>query len=214
MIILSFKTYKEATAGGAFKLCQIVKEVREKTGVRIIPAVQAVDIYRIKKETGIEVWAQHIDPIDPGRHMGWISPYAIKQAGATGVIINHSEYKLTDDIVKKTLEKAKEYGLENIVIGHTPELVLKYDRYNPDFICYEKEDMIASGISMLKTEAENVKKLVVSLKHPLIIGAGISTTQDIKEALKLGAKGVILSSAFVLSKNPEATLIEFTSAFL
>ncbi|GAB4218716.1 MAG: triose-phosphate isomerase [Candidatus Microgenomates bacterium] len=214
MIILSFKTYKQSTGDEAVKLCWIVKKVKEKTGVRIIPVVQATDIYRVKKEVGIEVWAQHIDPIDPDRHMGYISPFAVKQAGATGVVINHSEHKLTNEEVKKTLEKAKEYGLENIVIGHTQELVLKYDLLNPNFIAYEKEDLIASGVSMLTKEQDNVKKLISLVKHPLIIGAGISNPNDIKQALSLGAKGVILSSAFVLSKDPEKTLIELASAFL
>ena len=102
MIILSLKTYKEATGDNAFKLLSSVKKISEETGVKIIPAVQPTDIYRIKKELGIEVWAQHMDPIEPGKNMGWLSPYALKEAGATGVVINHSEHKTTDEIVKKT----------------------------------------------------------------------------------------------------------------
>ncbi len=214
MIILSFKTYREATSENAVRLCQIVKNVREKTGVRIIPAVQPTDIYQIKKEVGIEVWAQHIDPIDPGRHMGWISAYAVKQAGATGVVINHSEHKLSDDLVKKTLEKAKEYQLENIVIGQTVENVVKFDSFDPDFTSYEKDEFISTGIPLLTSEKENIKKLVSVLRHPLIIGAGISKPEDIKQALDLGAKGVILSSAFVLSDNPEKTLFDLAQVFL
>jgi len=213
MIILSLKTYKEATGENAIKLLSCVKKIIEETGVEIIPAVQPTDIYRVKKELGIEVWAQHIDPIEPGKNFGWLSPYALKEAGATGVVINHSEHKTTDENVKKILDKAKQYGLRNVVIGFNPEMVIKYDSWEPDFISYEREDMIGTGVSMLTQEEENIKKLVGVLKHPLIIGAGISTGEDTKQAVRLGAKGAILASGFVLAKDPEGKLRELAMGF-
>lgn len=213
MIFLSLKTYKESTGEAAVKLLSCVKKVSQETGVTIIPAVQPTDIYRVKRELGIEVWAQHMDPIEPGKNMGWLSPYALKEAGATGLIINHSEHKMDDDHVKKILDKAKEYGLKSVICGFNVEMVIKFDLWNPDYISYEREDMIGTGVSMITKEAENVKKLVSVLKNPLIIGAGISTGEDIKQALSLGAKGAILASGFVLAKDPEAKLRELAQAF-
>ncbi len=213
MIILSFKTYKESTGDNALKLCQIVKKVIEKTKAKIIPAVQATDIYRIKKEVDIEVWAQHVDPIDPGRHMGWISPYALKQAGATGVIINHSEHKIEKKLIKITLDKAKKYDLKTILISHDFETAKEFDQYEIDFLGYENEEFIASGVSLLTKEKDKISDVIKYLKHPLIIGAGISTKNDVKEAIKLGAKGVILSSAFVLAQDPEKILLEMAEVF-
>lgn len=213
MIILSLKTYKESTGEAAIKLLSCVKKVSEETGVKIIPAVQPTDIYRVKKELGIEVWAQHLDPIEPGKNMGWLSPYALREAGATGVVINHSEHKMPDEMVKKVLDKAKEYGFKNVICGFNPEMVIKYDSWEPDFISYEREDMIGTGVSMLTQEEENIKKLVSVLKRPLIIGAGISTGEDTKQAVALGAKGAILASGFVLAKDPEAKLRELAEGF-
>lgn len=214
MIFLSLKTYKESTGSAAIRLLSSVKRVSKETGVTIIPAVQPTDIYRVKRELGIEVWAQHMDPIEPGKNMGWLSPYALKDAGATGLIINHSEHKMDDAHVKKILDKAKEYGLKSIICGFSTDMVIKFDSWNPDYVSYEREDMIGTGISMVTKEAENIKKLVKVLKNPLIIGAGISTGKDIKEALSLGAKGAILASRFVLAKDPEAKLRELASAFI
>jgi len=213
MILLSLKTYRESTGEVAVKLLSCVKKISEETGVTIIPVVQPTDIYRVKKELGIEVWAQHMDPIEPGKNFGWLSPYAIKEAGATGVVINHSEHKGSDEQVKRILDKAKKYGLRNVVIGFNPETVIKYDTWEPDYVSYEREDMIGTGVSMLTQEEENIKKLVSVLKRPLIIGAGISTGEDIRQAIKLGAKGAILSSAFVLAKDPEAKLQELVEGF-
>jgi triosephosphate isomerase len=213
MIFLSLKTYKEATGDAVIKLLSSVKQVSQESGIPIIPVAQPTDIYRIKKELDIEVWAQHMDPIDPGKNMGWLSPYSLKDAGATGVVINHSEHKTTDENIKKILNKAKEYQLKNVVIAFDPETVIKYDSWEPDFISYEKEDAIGTGESMVKTEEENIKKLVSVLKKPLIIGAGISTGEDIKNAIKLGAKGVIMASRFVLAENPEEKLRELVVGF-
>ncbi|MEK7634145.1 MAG: triose-phosphate isomerase [Patescibacteria group bacterium] len=213
MIFLSLKTYKESTGSAAVKLLSCVKRVSKETGVEIIPAVQPTDIYRIKKELGIEVWAQHMDPIEPGKNMGWLSPYALKEAGASGLVINHSEHKMDDAHVKKILDKAKEYGLKNVICGFNMEMVMKFDSWNPDYVSYEREDMIGTGVSMITKEAENIKKLVSVLKRPLVIGAGISTGEDIKQAIKLGAVGAILASGFVLAKDPEAKLRELAEGF-
>lgn len=214
MIFLSLKTYKEGTGDRVIQLLSSVKKISEETGVRIISVAQPTDIYRVKKELGIEVWAQHMDPIDPGKNMGWLSPYALKEAGASGLVINHSEHKMSDEMVKKTLDKAKQYGLRNVICGFNPEMVIKYDSWGPDYISYEREDMIGTGVSMITKEAENIKKLVSVLKRPLVIGAGISTGEDIKQAIKLGAAGAILASGFVLAKDPEAKLRELAEGFI
>lgn len=213
MIFLSLKTYKEATGDAVIKLLSSVKKISEETGVRIISVAQPTDIYRIKKELGIEVWAQHMDPIDPGKNMGWLSPYSLKAAGATGVVINHSEHKVSDEIIKQTLEKAKQYNLQTLLIGHNVDMVLSFASWGPDYLSYEREDMVGGGVSMLTEEVDHVKRLVSELKIPLIIGAGVSTWEDIKSALALGAKGAILASAFTLAADPEAKLRELAGAF-
>lgn len=213
MIFLSLKTYKESTGEAAVKLLSCVKKVSQETGVTIIPAVQPTDIYRVKKELGIEVWAQHMDPIEPGKNMGWLSPYALKEAGATGLVINHSEHKMDDVHVKKILDKAKEYDLKSIICGFNMDMVIKFDSWDPDYISYEREDMIGTGVSMITKEAENIKKLVSVLKRPLVIGAGISTGEDIRQAIKLGAVGAILASGFVFAKDPEKKLRELAEGF-
>ena len=193
MIFLALKTYKQTTGDEVIKILSPVKKVQEETGVSIIACAQATDVYRIKKELDIEVWAQHIDPIDPGKNTGWISPYSIRQAGATGVLINHSEHKIPEEAIIKTVEKAKQYGLKTMLIGHTVEMVEKFNSFDINFISYEKEDLIASTTSMIDQQEEAIKELIKKLKHPLIIGAGINDGEDVK--------------------NPEAKLRELASGF-
>ncbi len=155
-----------------------------------------------------------MDPIDPGRNMGWLSPYSLKEAGASGVFINHSEHQVSKDIVRKTLEKAEQYNLKTMIIGFNLEMVIEFDSLDPDYIGFERIDSIGTGVSMIKTESENIKQLLLKVKNPLIIGAGISTGEDVRDALSLGAKGVVLASRFVLSENPKAKLRELAAEFV
>jgi len=211
MIFLNLKTYKEATGKKAVKLLSSLKDI--KTKVKVIPIVQATDIFRIKKELGIEIWAQHADPIDEGRATGYISAFSLKEAGASGVLINHSEHKLEKEAIFFVIKKAKENNLKTLLVGHNEKMVLEFDKLPIDFLAYEDERLIATETSILATQASIIKNLAQKLNHPLIVGAGIKSGEDVKNALFCGAKGVLIASHFVKAKSPEDKLKEFLSAF-
>lgn len=214
MIFLALKTYKQTTGDQVIKILSSVKKVMNETNIPIIAIAQATDIYRIKKELDIEVWAQHIDPIDPGQNTGWTSPYSVKEAGATGVLINHSEHKISEEAVVKTVEKAKQYGLKTMVIGQSPKMVIKYDSLDTDFVSYEKEDLIASSTSLIDQQEAAIRELVKKIKHPLIIGAGINDGEDTKKSKAAGAAGVLMATYFVTAPDPEAKLRDLAKGFL
>ena len=211
MIFLSLKTYPEATGDNAIKLLTIVKRVTQETGVPIFPAAQAVDIYRITQELGIEVWAQHIDPIDPGRHFGWISPASVKQAGASGVVINHAEHPVSPTVIQTTITQARKYQLKTLVLCETSDLARQVSAWNPDFIGYEKGELIAGPVAMIDQEEANIRQLAGEISQPLIIGAGITTGEHVRKTLAAGGKGVILASAFVKAPDPRTKLMELAA---
>lgn len=211
MIFLSLKTYPEATGEAVIKLLTAAKAVSEDTGVSIIPCAQVTDIYRIKQELGIEVWAQHVDPIDPGRHSGWISPYSVKAAGAAGTVINHAEHPLELEVIHQTILTAREYQLKTLVLCETVDLAQHVSGWNPDFIGYEKGELIAGPIAMIDQEEANIKQLAQSLSQPLIVGAGITSGEHVRKTLAAGGKGVILASAFVKAADPQAKLRELAA---
>ena len=94
IIIINFKTYSEATGKKAVDLSKIAEKVSTETGVNIGLAPQFVDISSIAKTVSNPVFAQHIDPITPGSSTGHILLEAVKEAGAVGSLINHSERRL------------------------------------------------------------------------------------------------------------------------
>jgi len=162
---------------------------------------------------GIEVWAQHVDPIDEGRATGYISAFSLKEAGASGVLINHSEHKLEKKAIIFVLKKSKENNLKTLLVGHTKEMVLEFDKLSIDFLAYEDERLIATETSILEVQTPIIKELVQKLNHPLIVGAGIKSGEDVKKTLLCGAKGVLLASHFVKERSPEDKLKELVFAF-
>ena len=48
---------------------------------------------------------------------------------------------------------------------------------------------------------------------PVLIGAGVKGGQDVEVGLRLGAKGIVLSSAVVLAEDPKKILLELAEGF-
>lgn len=213
MLIINFKTYKEATGKNGLVVAQIAQKISEQIGVNIIVVPQPTDIYEIKKATGIEVWAQYIDPIDPDRHTGFISPYALRQAGATGVLINHSERRLTLEEIEKRVKYTKKYGLTTLVLTDSVEEAEKINLMEPDYIGYEKEELIAGDVPIIEVEGPNIENIMDKIDRPLIVGAGIKEKEDIIGSLKIGAKGVILASGIIKAQDVEEKILELAKAF-
>ncbi|MBU4397216.1 triose-phosphate isomerase, partial [Patescibacteria group bacterium] len=72
MIIINFKLYKNTFGKGALKLAKICKKVMDESKIEVVLAVSPVDIYKIKKETGLKLYCQNIDEYEDGRWTGWI----------------------------------------------------------------------------------------------------------------------------------------------
>ena len=69
-------------------------------------APQYANIYRISQEVGLPVLAQHIDAVEAGGHTGSILPESVKEAGAVGTLINHSEQRKQLFNIDATIKKA------------------------------------------------------------------------------------------------------------
>jgi len=220
IIIVNFKTYEEATAERAFKLAKLCEFVSFEYGLNISVAPQFTDIKPIAGEIEIPVFSQHVDPIDPiesGKYTGHISPLSIKEAGAIGTLINHSERRLDLEKIRKCVDLAKKYGLISVCCSESVDESKEIAKFNPDFIAYEPPELIGTGISVSQTKPEVVKKIVDEVKtiNPdikILCGAGISNGEDVKRALELGTVGVIPASGVVKATNPEDVLVDFAEA--
>ncbi|MBS7641588.1 MAG: triose-phosphate isomerase [Candidatus Bathyarchaeia archaeon] len=217
MIAVNFKTYREATGAKAVALAKIAEKVSEETGVCIVVAPQFSDLYRVASEVSIPVFAQHIDPIEPGAYTGHVLAESIKEAGAIGSLINHSERRLQLADIDVCVKRCRSLGLVSLVCTNTPEVSAAAAALNPDIIAYEPPELIGTGIPVSKAKPEAVTdalRLVeaVNPKVTVLCGAGISRGEDVKVALQLGTRGVLLASGVVKAKDPYAVLREMADA--
>lgn len=216
-LIVNFKTYLEATGEGAVRIAKEAERVSLKTNVPIGVAPQLTDIATVTKAVGIPVFAQHIDPIRPGSYTGYVLADAVKEAGAIGTIINHSERQLTLSDVNAVIEIAREKGLISVVCASNPVISAAVAAMEPDVIAIEPPELIGTGIPVSKVKPEaimNTVKLIrkVSPTVTIICGAGIHCGEDVVAAMKLGAQGVLTASGVVKSGNPYKVLYELAEA--
>jgi len=217
LIIVNFKTYLEATGRKAVELAENAEKVSLETNVSIGVAPQFSDLSTVAKNVDIPVFAQHIDPVKPGSHTGHVLAEAVKEAGAIGTIINHSERQLKlseiDEIIKITREK----GLVSVVCANNPAISMAVATLEPDILAIEPPELIGTGIPVSKAKPEVVTdtvKLVrkVNSKVMILCGAGISHGEDVTAALRLGTQGVLVASGIVKAKNQYTILREFAEA--
>lgn len=216
IVILNFKTYLESTGARALKLAKVSEEVADETGMNIAVSPQHADIWRIAEEVEIPVLAQHVDPVDAGGHTGSVLLESVKEAGASGTIINHSEQRMKladiDAVVKKTVKA----GMVSVVCTNNVETSAAAATLKPDFVAIEPPQLIGSGIPVSKAEPEVVEGTVdvihgIDPDVKVLCGAGISTGEDMKAALDLGANGVLLASGIILADDPKKALLDLVS---
>jgi triosephosphate isomerase len=217
MIIVNFKTYLESTGQNALKLAKQAEKAAKETGAQIVVAPQTCDLQKIAEAVEIPVFAQHIDPIKPGSSTGHVLAEAVKEAGAVGTLINHSERQLRLIDIDATIALCREKGLVSCVCANNPSVSAAVAAMNPDITSMEPPELIGSGISVSKAKPEIISdtvKLVhkVNSKMTILCGAGISTAEDVSIGLMLGTKGVLVASGIVKAKDPYSVLRAFGEA--
>lgn len=212
IILVNFKDYKEASSEKAVKLARICDDVRRKYKKEIWAAVQVSDIFRVSSKMKIRVLAQHIDPVEAYRSTGFVEATDVKKNGAYGTLLNHSEHKLKFDNLRKAVQMARKAKLKIIICAATPNEVKKVKALRPDYIAIEPPELIAGNISVSRAKPEVITKSVKLTKIKVLCGAGIKTKEDVEKAIELGAKGILVSSGVVLSKNPRKVLEDFAKA--
>jgi len=219
ILFLNFKTYEEATADKAVSLALSAQEVSSRNNVSIVLVVQAVDIRLVAETTALPIFAQHVDSVGFGSNTGFVNADAVKRAGAIGTVLNHAEHKLSNDVLIKSILKAKESGLIVMVCAESKERAVEIASFEvkPDFIAFEPPELIGGDISVstaLPEILEETVKAVSSVSNvPVITGAGIKNQKDASLALKLGTRGIFVASGIIKAVNQKKALEEITQGF-
>lgn len=202
IVVINLKTYQQGE-----KAVKVAKEM-EKVDKNIILGVQASDLYEIAKKTKLKIYAQHVDYYEPGRNTGYILPEAVKKDGAVGTFLNHSEHKLSYDILKKTIERCRKVKLKILVFASNLKEAEKIQKLKPDYLAIEPPELVGGNKSVSTAKPELIRKIKSKIKMKFLVGAGVHTHEDVVIACKLGAAGIAVSSAITKAKNSGKKLRE------
>lgn len=216
IVILNYKTYLESSGENALELARALKSASEESGITMVAAPQAADIYRIQDQISLPIFAQHIDPISPGGHTGSNLIETLIEAGISGSLINHSENRMKLADIDEVIQLCKQNDIESCVCTNNIATSKAIATLSPDAVAVEPPELIGTGIPVSQAQPEVVEDSVkgvksINKKIKVLCGAGISTGDDMKAAMDLGADGVLLASGIVKAENPKEALLDLVS---
>lgn len=212
-IVVNFKVYKESTGSSGLKLAKLCEEAAKETGASIAICPPMSELGYVARQIKIPCFAQHADALELGSATGFTPIEAVKESGASGTLINHSEHRLKIADIDFLVSKAKKLAIETIICTNNTSVSAAAAAFEPNFVAVEPPELIGSGISVSKAQPEIVKGSVEAVKRinknvKVLCGAGITTGEDVRAALKLGADGVLLASGVVKAKDQKKAILE------
>lgn len=217
LVLVNFKCYLEATGARAVQLAKYAQQVNEKVGVSVAVAPQTADLRLVSRQVELPVFAQHVDPITAGSYTGHVLAESVREAGATGVLVNHSERRLQASTIEEVISRAKGLGLTTVVCANTSGIAAAVASLDPDMIAVEPPELIGSGVAVSKAKPEVVTDTVSRIRRInseviILCGAGITSGEDVKAALKLGTEGVLVASGVVKARDQAAAIEDLARA--
>ncbi len=218
-IIVNLKAYPQSLGERSVQVSKAIAEAGEEKDVGVGVSPQYADLYRVTDEVDIPVYAQHVDSLEPGRGTGYLLPEAAEKAGAVGSLVNHSERRLELDEIESIVERLREIDSTSIVCAEDADAAADVAEFSPDMVAVEPPELIGTGRSVSQVKPEIIEDTVekvhdVDSDVDVLCGAGVSTGEDVKIALELGAKGILIASAVVKADDPKEAMIDLADGAL
>lgn len=214
LFIITFKSYSETLGARGEAIAKAAKMAADRFGINIAIAPTFSDIRLLSSI--VPVIAQHIDPVEPGAHTGSITAESVKEAGAVGTLLNHSEKRISAKDIETCILRAKQNNLMSICCSSSPQESAALARLKPDYILIEPPELIGGNNSISQTRPDIISETVRMVKAinesiGVICGAGVSNRNDSLIAKQLGASGVIVGSAIAKSRRPQDIIEDVAS---
>ncbi len=163
----------------------------KKTRMIICPPATALSVVNdVIKDSSVALGAQNMYWEKEGAYTGELSPGMIKSAGATYVIIGHSERRQyfgeTDETVNKKIKAALENGLNPIVcVGESLE---EREANITEKIVSKQISGALSGL-----DAASAEKLIIAYEPIWAIGTGKTATPEQAQEVHKSIRALIAS---------------------
>jgi triosephosphate isomerase len=213
VLILNFKNYGEILGDGSVHLAESALRAAEQTGQKVVVAPPTSVLALIARTVKVPVFAQGVSSTVGEKTTGSVTAEAIKAAGATGTILNHSESRLPVPVLRKLIPHVSELSLEVCLCSRTASEASRLAKFRTEYLAVEPPELIGSGIAVSKARPDVVTRTVEAARGSgytgkVLCGAGIVTGEDVAAAVRLGADGILVSSSVVKAKDWDSKLLE------
>ena len=218
MFVINCKNYEEVSGDKIVKFIKIAEQISKKYKVKIAISPPQ-HLIGLVANSSITILAQHVDDSKVGSTTGFMIPELLKKSKVKGSLINHSEHRISSKEIEKLVLKLKELKMISIVCVKDIAEIKKYLKLNPDFIAIEPPELIGSGKAISTEKPELIAKAADIVnnsknKTKLLCGAGIVSGDDVKKAIELGSKGILVASGIIKAKNWNKIISEFSKALV
>ncbi len=212
-LIINFKNYEEASGANTVKLAKAAEKVAKRMKVEIVLAPPQPALAMVTKNVRIPVICQHTDGERQGSTTGYFVPEIAKSYGAVGSLINHSEHRIEMKVIASVIESMRRLKMTSIVCARTPHEVMEVSIFGPDFIAIEPPELIGSGRAVSKENPAVITRSIEAAgpRAKVICGAGITDKGDVKAAMKLGSRGILVASGIVKADSWSKKIAELAS---
>ena len=214
LIVVNFKTYQEAHGVAAEELAVIMQDL--VTNARMVAVVSAFDLSSVVSAApNLEVWTQHLDPINFGSNTGWLHPETAVLRGAKGTLINHAEHKVSIEHIAMLLDSVPEDFTVCACAADIDE-ARALSALEPNYVAVEPPELIGGEISVTTADPEIVSGTAAAIREisdsvGILCGAGVKNGDDVSTAINLGTSGVLLASGVTKVNDPRNALNDLIS---
>ncbi len=216
-LIVNFKNYAEVLGDGSIRLALAMKRVSDRVGIEMIAAPPTPLLGLVAAKTRVTVYSQTVSSVSGDKSTGAILPEAVRAAGGTGTILNHSESKRSLSELQRLVPRLMSMGMGVCLCAETPREATELAAFGPKYVAIEPPELIGSGVAVSKAKPELVEETVTALRKSgyggkVLCGAGIVGAEDVAKAVELGVDGVLVASSVVKSTDWESKVRELASS--
>ena len=218
MFIINCKNYNEISGEKINRLALIAEKISKKYKIQIALAPPHHLLASIKKSK-LLVFAQHLDDAKVGSTTGYMIPELVKKSKVSGALINHSEHRISPKEITNIVKRLKKLKMKTVVCVKNVREAEKYAKLNPTYIAIEPPELLGTGRAISTERPGLITKSLSAVKKArnstkLLCGAGIVTSEDVKRAMELGSRGILVASGIVKSRNWNRDIEGFDKATL
>ncbi len=208
-IVVNLKHYSISSGPNAERFLSSFIGMDIRDDVEVVFALNPIDLRLASNFPELNFYSQHADPVQYGAFTGHLSIESLLDLGLDGTLLNHSERRLDKDTIKKTVDIAHRHDFPAILCAENLIEAGELSELKPEYIAYEPPELIGGNVSVTSAKPEIISEVVEKCREsrvPVLVGAGVKSSDDLQKSIELGAQGVLIASGIVLSKNPVSSL--------